>query len=154
MMFLLVGVLGMVVTFALLIPIFIVLAVTMQKSLNGPHPPTLFIVLLETANLAVSFLVRAFVMPIYVTSLLLFYYDQRTRQEGYDIEQLMMHAGWSELSIPAAVSVVPATANDRAEHSSYSSQQPSVSEMTNPPETGSQFHPSSVVISSSEGTDA
>lgn len=99
-MFLLVGVLTGIISMALLIPMFIVIAVVMRKSLVGPTPPAMFFIALQVVYLAVSFLVRAFVMPVYVTSLMLFYYDQRIRQEGYDIEALMIQAGWSELPPP------------------------------------------------------
>jgi hypothetical protein len=99
-MFLMVGFLGYAVTIALLIPLAIIIALAMQKSLQGPTPPTAFIVLLETAYMGIAFLVRAFVMPIYTTSLQLFYYDQRIRQEGYDIEMLMAQAGWSGIALP------------------------------------------------------
>jgi hypothetical protein len=60
----------------------------------------MFLTLLQLANLIISFLVRVFVMPIYSTALLLFYFDQRTRMEGYDIEQLIAQAGWSRMPFP------------------------------------------------------
>jgi hypothetical protein len=106
-MFLLVSVLSLTISFALLIPMFILIAVVMQKSLTGPTPPPMFLILIETANLGVSFLVRAFVMPIYSTALLLFYYDQRIRLEGYDIEQLMVQAGWTEIPPPSPPPLPP-----------------------------------------------
>jgi len=112
-MFLMVGFLGYAVTFALLIPLAIVIALAMQKSLQGPTPPPAFIVLLETAYMGVAFLVRAFVMPVYTTSLQLFYYDQRIRQEGYDIEMLMAQAGWSGIVLPPPP---PATARSVTSH--------------------------------------
>jgi hypothetical protein len=108
-MFLLVGVLNIVVTLMLSIPIDIVVAIAMRKSLNSQGPPTTFFTLIQIANLAAGFLVRMFVMPIYTTALLLFYTDQRTRMEGYDIEQLMDQAGWSSLP-PAPLIFAPATA--------------------------------------------
>jgi len=105
-MFLLVWALSVVATYALMIPLFIVMAIvmaaTMQKSLAGPNPPIALFVGMEAVVLGISFLVRAFVMPVYITSLMLFYFDQRTRQEGFDIEQLMSQAGWTELPAPAA----------------------------------------------------
>jgi hypothetical protein len=104
-MFLLVYVLSVVVNYALMIPLFIVMAVAMQKSLAGPTPPLSFIISMEAVFFGVSFLVQAFVMPIYTIALMLFYFDQRTRQEGFDIEQLMSQAGWSEL--PPAASAPP-----------------------------------------------
>jgi hypothetical protein len=49
------------------------------------------------------------VMPVYAIAQFLFFNDQRTRQEGYDIEQLMVQAGWNELApAPACAPAVPA----------------------------------------------
>ncbi|MDE3188583.1 MAG: glycerophosphoryl diester phosphodiesterase membrane domain-containing protein [Acidobacteriota bacterium] len=41
----------------------------------------------------VAFCTNTFVAPIYATGLTLFYYDQRMRKEGYDIERMMEAAG-------------------------------------------------------------
>ena len=46
----------------------------------------------------VAFFTNTFVGPIYATGLTLFYYDQRMRKEGYDIERMMDAAG---LTAPA-----------------------------------------------------
>jgi hypothetical protein len=46
----------------------------------------------------VSFITNSFVGPILATGLTLFYYDQRVRKEGYDIEWMMQAAG---LTVPA-----------------------------------------------------
>lgn len=40
-----------------------------------------------------QFLTNTFVGPIYATGFTLFYYDQRVRKEGYDIEHMMQSAG-------------------------------------------------------------
>jgi hypothetical protein len=40
-----------------------------------------------------SFAVQALVKPVYGIALTLFYYDQRIRNEGFDIEWMMMQAG-------------------------------------------------------------
>ena len=40
-----------------------------------------------------SFLVQALTKPVYGIALMLFYYDQRIRQEGFDIEWMMQRAG-------------------------------------------------------------
>jgi hypothetical protein len=96
-MFLLVYALSIAVSLALMIPLFILIAVLMRKQLAGTQPPPSFIIAIEAVNFCVSFLVRAFVMPVYSTALMLFYFDQRTRHEGYDIEQLMAQAGYSQL---------------------------------------------------------
>jgi len=42
---------------------------------------------------AVAFGVQALIRPIYAIALTLFYYDQRIRQEGFDIEWMMQQAG-------------------------------------------------------------
>lgn len=41
----------------------------------------------------VAFCTNTFIGPIYATGLTLFYYDQRMRKEGYDIERMMEAAG-------------------------------------------------------------
>jgi len=40
-----------------------------------------------------SFAVQAFTKPVYAIALMLFYYDQRIRKEGFDIEWMMARAG-------------------------------------------------------------
>ncbi|HEY3627544.1 MAG TPA: hypothetical protein VGL00_14720 [Terracidiphilus sp.] len=51
------------------------------------------------AQQLVAFVTDTFIGPIYATGLTLFYYDQRVRKEGYDIEWMMQAAG---LIAPAA----------------------------------------------------
>jgi hypothetical protein len=46
----------------------------------------------------VAFFTNTFVAPIYATGFTLFYYDQRIRKEGYDIEWMMKAAGLTESS--------------------------------------------------------
>jgi hypothetical protein len=46
----------------------------------------------------VAFVTNTFIGPMYATGLTLFYYDQRIRKEGYDIEWMMRAAG---LTAPA-----------------------------------------------------
>ncbi|MGA8086586.1 MAG: glycerophosphoryl diester phosphodiesterase membrane domain-containing protein [Terracidiphilus sp.] len=50
-----------------------------------------------------AFLTNTFVGPIYATGFTLFYYDQRVRKEGYDIERMMHNAGMTP-SLPAVES--------------------------------------------------
>ncbi len=54
----------------------------------------------------IAFLTNTFVAPIYATGLTLFYYDQRVRKEGYDIEWMMQAAG---LTTPNVESVAEAS---------------------------------------------
>jgi hypothetical protein len=81
-MLLLVVAVMMVIQYAIQIPMFILL----WKSRGVP---TL------TTQIAASFgssFSGAFVLPIYSIALTLFYYDQRIRKEGYDVEWLMEQA--------------------------------------------------------------
>jgi hypothetical protein len=48
----------------------------------------------------VGFATNSFIGPMYATGLTLFYYDQRIRKEGFDIEWMMRAAG---LTVPAPV---------------------------------------------------
>ncbi len=72
---------------------FILLAFTSLKSHNGMIP-----VWARAAQQIVGFLTTSFLAPIYATGLTLFYYDQRVRKEGFDIEWMMQAAG---LAVPA-----------------------------------------------------
>jgi hypothetical protein len=51
----------------------------------------------------VAFVTNTFIGPLYATGLTLFYYDQRVRKEGYDIEWMMEAAG---LTPPAGDALV------------------------------------------------
>src|SRR5579871_6656592 len=50
----------------------------------------------------VAFFTNTFVGPIYATGFTLFYYDQRVRKEGYDIEWMMKAAGLAAPATPGA----------------------------------------------------
>jgi hypothetical protein len=55
----------------------------------------------------VAFCTNTFIGPIYATGFTLFYYDQRVRKEGFDIEWMMQAAGLSPApELPAGVSPV------------------------------------------------
>ena len=53
----------------------------------------------------VSFTVQALVRPVYGIAFVIFYYDQRIRKEGFDIEWMMLQAGLT----PPAQQIVSAT---------------------------------------------
>lgn len=55
----------------------------------------------------VAFCTTTFVAPILATGLTLFYYDQRIRKEGYDIEWMMQAAGLTALPAAPAPDVMP-----------------------------------------------
>jgi uncharacterized membrane protein len=62
----------------------------------------------------VTFCTNTFVGPIYATGLTLFYYDQRVRKEGYDIEWMMQSAGLNAPAAPAGdvISETPVQSED------------------------------------------
>jgi len=62
---------------------------------------------LTALSQVITFFTNSFLGPIYATGITLFYYDQRVRQEGYDIEWMMQAAG---LTAPALVAELPAPA--------------------------------------------
>ncbi len=55
----------------------------------------------------VAFFTNTFVGPIYATGLTLFYYDQRVRKEGYDIEWMMQTAGMTQSAPQVAAGTGP-----------------------------------------------
>ena len=48
-----------------------------------------------------AFLTNTFVGPIYATGFTLFYFDQRIRKEGFDIEHMMAAAGMNPPPAPS-----------------------------------------------------
>lgn len=59
---------------------------------------------LLTISQVIGFFTNTFLGPIYATGITLFYYDQRVRKEGYDIEWMMAAAGLTPLAPAAAPS--------------------------------------------------
>ena len=53
----------------------------------------------------IAFFTNTFLGPIWATGVTLFYYDQRVRKEGFDIEWMMQAAG---MTVPAPLSAPPA----------------------------------------------
>lgn len=72
----------------------------------------------RVAQQLVAFATNTFIGPIYATGLTLFYYDQRVRKEGYDIEWMMQAAGLTQaagLIPPASEPIRPAALPDQTE---------------------------------------
>jgi hypothetical protein len=59
---------------------------------------------MQIAQQVVGFVTNSFIGPMYATGLTLFYYDQRVRKEGFDIELMMEAAG---MNAPAPVAEAP-----------------------------------------------
>lgn len=64
----------------------------------------------EILQLLSNFVLQTLVTPVYMIALVLFYYDQRIRTEGYDIELMMEQAGLTGVGT-AAVAIPPVSAN-------------------------------------------
>jgi hypothetical protein len=54
----------------------------------------------------VGFITNSFIGPMYATGLTLFYYDQRVRKEGFDIEWMMEAAGMTTTPVEESASPV------------------------------------------------
>jgi hypothetical protein len=91
-------VLNQVLVVGITIPAVIVLA--LLPGLQGPaHAQTAGVIMLFV-TWGAYFAVRALTKPIYGIALTLFYFDQRIRKEGFDIEWMMQRAGWVTTPIP------------------------------------------------------
>jgi hypothetical protein len=66
---------------------------------RGAQPP----LWIQIAQQIVAFFTNSFIGPMYATGLTLFYYDQRIRKEGFDIEWMMEAAGMTHAASPAVV---------------------------------------------------
>lgn len=98
-MLLLVGVVMMIVQYAVLIPLLFLTvknhgAITLASRILTPVS---------------SFLSGSIVMPIIAIALTLFYYDQRIRKEGYDVQWLIEQTADSTTPAPASAGPVVAT---------------------------------------------
>ncbi len=108
-MFLLVGVLNYLISIAVTLPL--VVAVAAIPGLKDPAHLQTMLGLTSVMSYSVSFAAQALVMPIFAIAILLFYFDQRIRKEGFDIEWMMLRAGLvvPEPASPPAQPWSPAT---------------------------------------------
>ena len=91
LLFLLGAVCGWMLTSLVTIPVLI--AVSMVPGMNSPQHAQLMGSIVLFGMYGAGFAVQALVRPAYGIALMLFYYDQRIRKEGYDIEWMMQRAG-------------------------------------------------------------
>lgn len=97
-LYLLGGVLRWGLSMALAIPA--ILIVALIPGLDTPQHAQIIGTAMMLVIYGGSFAVRAFTKPVYVIAELLFYYDQRIRKEGFDIEWMMRQAGMVEAPAP------------------------------------------------------
>ncbi len=99
-LFLLVVVLAMVLSMIGYIPFLIIVGVSTAAG-NGAQHATAALVVAELVQFLVNFCVQTLLAPVSWIALVLFYFDQRIRKEGYDIEWMMALAGMTQLASAA-----------------------------------------------------
>lgn len=104
LLYLLGAALGQLLAIGLMIPTFIILA--MLPGLKGPQHSQMLGTVFLFVSYGCSFAVQAFTKPVYGIALTLFYFDQRIRKEGFDIEW-MMHKAGLVIPPPAPTEVEP-----------------------------------------------
>ncbi len=102
--FVLGAVLGWALSWLVTFPamLFLVLIPGMKSPQHLQTFNPLFLVIDYTASFAVQALIR----PIYGIALVIFYYDQRVRKEGFDIEWMMRRAGMEAAAAPQAAGAI------------------------------------------------
>jgi glycerophosphoryl diester phosphodiesterase family protein len=89
---LLVAALAFAIGMALAIPLLILVAVLPAAGITIANSSTTLVVT-EIVRVALDFISKVLLAPIYMIAAVLFYYDQRIRKEGFDIEWMMQRAG-------------------------------------------------------------
>jgi len=81
---------------------------------NGAHPSAIVRLAYLPVSYTISTVFAAVIGPIFPIALTLFYYDQRIRHEGYDIEHMMESAGLNSTAaqLIAEEPVAPSTAQE------------------------------------------
>jgi len=91
---------------ALAIPLLILIAVLPSTRSGSVNSQAAFVVM-EIVRVVLDFCTRVLLAPIFIIAAVLFYYDQRIRKEGYDIEWMMQQAGLTPLQAPSGTVWIP-----------------------------------------------
>ncbi|MGA2251247.1 hypothetical protein [Terracidiphilus sp.] len=91
LLFVMGAVCGWMLTWLVTLPV--IIAVSLIPGMNSPQHAQMMGSIMLFGIYAAGFAVQALVRPVYGIALVLFYYDQRIRNEGYDIEWMMERAG-------------------------------------------------------------
>jgi hypothetical protein len=97
LLYLLGGILNYLLSLVVTVPLTIALALI--PALQGPQHAQAAAMLSLVAGYGMGLAAQALTKPVYAIAFVLFYFDQRIRHEGFDIEWMMMRAG---LTVPAA----------------------------------------------------
>lgn len=103
LLFLLGTVCGWILSWLVMVPILI--AVELIPGINSPQHAQLLGSIVFFGMYGAGFAVQALVRPVYGIAVVLFYYDQRIRKEGYDIEWMMQRAGLTAETMPLGQSL-------------------------------------------------
>jgi hypothetical protein len=97
-------VLGMVCSWVLtlMVTIPVSIAVELIPGMSSPQHSQLVGSIVLFSLYGAGFVVQALVRPVYGIAMVLFYYDQRIRKEGYDIEWMMQRAGLTADTVPTS----------------------------------------------------
>ena len=99
-MYLLVMALSFALSMVAAIPFLIIITISTSVG-NGAAYSSIAAVIAEIVRLIVDFLLQVLLAPISAIALVLFYYDQCVRKEGFDIEWMMQQAGLSQPALHA-----------------------------------------------------
>ncbi len=94
-MYLLVIALSIAVSMLSAIPTMIVIFIAAAHGGGAAQSSTAFIAA-EIVRVVMDFVLQALIAPVSAIALVLFYYDQRVRKEGFDIEWMMQQAGLAQ----------------------------------------------------------
>jgi hypothetical protein len=94
-MYLLVIALSIAVSMLSAIPSMIVMFIAAAHGGGAAQSSTAFIAA-EIVRVVMDFVLQALIAPVSAIALVLFYYDQRVRKEGFDIEWMMQQAGLAQ----------------------------------------------------------
>ncbi|HEY3705514.1 MAG TPA: hypothetical protein VGL22_10665 [Terracidiphilus sp.] len=78
---------------SLLVSMPVIFLVSLVPGLSSPQHAAVMGTVMIIGVYGMSFAVHALTMPVFAIALVLFYYDQRVRREGFDVELMMQRAG-------------------------------------------------------------
>ena len=106
-MFLLVAAISIVIT--LMVDMIVLIGMAIFTAMGASKTGIIVLVGGQILNFAANFILQTLIAPVSVIALVLFYYDQRVRNEGFDIELLMEQAGMTALPANPKAEPEPAT---------------------------------------------
>jgi hypothetical protein len=100
-LYLLGAMLGLILS--IVVTVIFVIVIALVPKLNSPQNSQAMGIAVVFLIYGSSFAAQALTKPVYVIALMLFYYDQRIRNEGFDIEWMMERAGLVTVGATATI---------------------------------------------------